>query len=221
MNRPTDQMKAILEAHAAMHPPPIETLSAELARQVPLVDRAAVAVYGQHFTKRASLRCRFPWATLEHLTIAGPEGDDMLLRIYTPRGATPEEGWPILLSSTEAASVNHHAQPPPYPSCRALCEAAQCVVVSLHYRQAPEHPWPAAPEDALAASASGSARTRAASGAARGASRSGARARVATSPRLWRSWRANNSCPCRCTSCWSTRSQTSTRGPRARRLPST
>lgn len=150
MNRPTDQMKAILEAHAAMHPPPIETLTPELARQVPLPDRAAVAVYGQHFTKRALSPMPMPVGNVEHITIPGPEGNDMLARVYTPKGSAPEEGWPVLLyfhgGGWVLATLDTYDA-----SCRALCEAAQCVVVSLHYRQAPEHPWPAAPEDAFTA----------------------------------------------------------------------
>jgi hypothetical protein len=35
MPTPNDQMQAILDAHAAMGPLPIETLPAELARQIP------------------------------------------------------------------------------------------------------------------------------------------------------------------------------------------
>jgi acetyl esterase len=37
------------------------------------------------------------------------------------------------------------------PFCRLLSEAAGVIIVSVEYRLAPEHPYPAALEDTLAA----------------------------------------------------------------------
>lgn len=44
-------------------------------------------------------------------------------------------------------SLNSHD-----PQCRYLCNAARCLVVSVGYRKAPEHKFPAAVDDAVAAS---------------------------------------------------------------------
>lgn len=145
----TDEMQAILAAHRAMGPLPIETLSPELARQIPLVDRAAIAVYGQHFTKRLLAPLPLPVGSVTHRLI--PDGgSNILTRIYTPKGNMPDNGWPALLYFHGGGWVigtldTYDA------SCRALCDAADCMVISVHYRQAPEHRWPAAPEDAYAA----------------------------------------------------------------------
>ena len=68
-------------------------------------------------------------------------------RLYTPNAAAP---LPVLVylhgGGWVFGSVATHD-----PFCRLLSEAAGVVVVSVEYRLAPEHPYPAALEDTLSA----------------------------------------------------------------------
>lgn len=79
-------------------------------------------------------------------TMAGP-GGALPLRIYTPAGAGPH---PALVffhgSGFVVLDLDSHDD-----LCRRLCSGASCVVVSVDYRLAPEHKFPAAPDDCLAA----------------------------------------------------------------------
>jgi acetyl esterase/lipase len=78
--------------------------------------------------------------------IPGQMGD-IPLRIYIPErsGALPvlmyfhQGGWLLGNLDTDDAV------------CRILANLGQCIVVSVNYRHAPEHKFPAAPEDAYAA----------------------------------------------------------------------
>jgi acetyl esterase len=79
-------------------------------------------------------------------TIPGPHGD-MPVRIYRPEGDAPKPtvvyyhggGWVI-------GGLDTHDG-----TCRALANAVDALVVSVDYRLAPEHTFPAAVEDAFAA----------------------------------------------------------------------
>lgn len=85
-------------------------------------------------------------ARVENRTISSPNGD-IPIRIYTPHGNKPLPvlvffhggGW--VLGDLDAVDSN----------CRSLAKDAGCVVVSVDYRLAPEHKFPAAVEDAYAA----------------------------------------------------------------------
>jgi len=78
--------------------------------------------------------------------IAGP-GGALKLRIYTPPGAGR---FPLMLffhgSGFVLCSLDTHDG-----MCRNLCAGIGCVVVSVDYRLAPEHKFPAGLEDCLAA----------------------------------------------------------------------
>lgn len=83
----------------------------------------------------------------EQMEIPGP-GGPIPVRIYRPRGL--EGPAPLLLYFHQGGFVLGTLDWCE-PFCTLLADAARCVVVSVAYRLAPEHPFPAAHEDALAA----------------------------------------------------------------------
>jgi acetyl esterase len=69
------------------------------------------------------------------------------VRIYVPRGNLPMPGLVDFPGGGWArGSLDTHD-----PLCRSLANAGGCVVVSVDYRMAPEHTFPAAIDDAVAA----------------------------------------------------------------------
>jgi acetyl esterase len=76
--------------------------------------------------------------------IHGP-GGDLRLRVYWPAGAGP---FPLLAlfhgSGFVLCSLDTHDG-----MCRNLCAGARCVVVSVDYRLAPEHKFPAGLDDCV------------------------------------------------------------------------
>ncbi len=89
---------------------------------------------------------RVPVGDIEDRAIAGP-GGELKLRIYTPKGQGP---FPLIVffhgSGFVICSLETHDT-----MCRHLCAGASAVVVSVDYRLAPEHKFPAGPDDCLAA----------------------------------------------------------------------
>ena len=141
------QAQEVMEQLASYQAPAIETLSPEAARNVPLLDYAARDLVASKAGKRL-LTLTHPMperiARITHARCPG-QGRDNLLRIYRPEGHGP---LPVLVyfhgGGWVIGSPNHYDD-----SCRALANAAECVVVSVGYRLAPEHKYPAAVEDAF------------------------------------------------------------------------
>ena len=85
-------------------------------------------------------------AKVENRTVPGPAGP-IAVRVYTPRGRAPFPGLVYFHGGGFVlCNLDSHDG-----ICRSLANAAGCVVVSVDYRLAPEHPYPAAPEDCYAA----------------------------------------------------------------------
>lgn len=125
------QMQIILDLRTAL--PPMHTLSIADARTQ--LERPRPP--GLWIDRVASVADR---------AIPGP-GGPLGLRVYTPLGTGP---FPLLVffhgGGFVLCDLDTHD-----PTCRNLCAGACCVVVSVDYRLAPEHRFPAAPEDCLAA----------------------------------------------------------------------
>ncbi len=135
-------MKKVLDALSAKKPMAIENLSADEARKQPTTSDAVKDV----LTKENGSFIPTPIAKVEDRQIDGAAGK-ITARIYTPEGPTP---MPVIVyyhggGFVLATNDTYDASP------RALANGAKAIVVSVEYRKAPEHKFPAAHDDAFAA----------------------------------------------------------------------
>ena len=125
--------RQFLDQLAAGGLPPLESMSPAEAR---------VATDGMicAFAEQTAL------ASVDDRRIPGPAGE-IPVRVYTPEGRVP---LPILVyfhgGGFVIGSLDSHD-----PICRVLAARIPAIVVAVDYRLAPEHPFPAAAEDAYAA----------------------------------------------------------------------
>ena len=128
------EAQALLDMMAATGIPAWNTLSVEDARKM--------------MDMMAELSGLIPEsvAKVEDRLISGPAGH-IRVRVYTPQGSGPFpalvffHGGGFVLCSIETEDE----------LCRAVTNAAGCIVVSVDYRLAPEHRFPAAADDCYAA----------------------------------------------------------------------
>jgi acetyl esterase len=126
------QMKSLLDAMAAAKNPAFHTLTPEEARRI------AAA--------RPQSSQPEPVAKVQDLNISS-SGAEIPIRIYTPAGVPP---FGVLVYFHGGGWVLGDIQMTDQP-CRLLTNASGCMVISVGYRLAPEHKFPAAPEDCYAA----------------------------------------------------------------------
>ncbi len=91
-------------------------------------------------------------ASVTEVPMARPDGSALLARLYRPLSAAPDAVLPLLVyfhgggwcvGDVESYDV----------LCRELANGGACAVLSVDYRLAPEHPFPAAVDDAAFAAA--------------------------------------------------------------------
>ena len=126
-------VKTLLDQVAAQNSGPLSSQGVDLVRQ-------------GYIAARAFLSEKPEVANVEDRAIPGPAGD-IPVRIYTPAGDAP---YPILVYYHGGGWVIGDLETSEGIS-RAFANAAACIVVSVGYRLAPEHKYPAAVDDAFAA----------------------------------------------------------------------
>ncbi len=141
------QMQAVLDQLGKLGGKPIETLEPAEARKQPTpadAVKALIQSQGKTPTPEAV-------GKVEDRTFPGPAGP-VKVRVYTPAGAGTAAGAPrpVVLyihgGGWVIADLDTYDASP-----RAIANAADAIVVSTHYRQGPEHKFPAAHDDTLAA----------------------------------------------------------------------
>jgi acetyl esterase len=131
------QVRKVLDTLAAMNLQPPDKLPVAEARVQFMRSRAQF------------LAAPEPVAAVQDLSIPGPAGP-IGVRCYRPSGSQPATPLPAFVFFHGGGWVfgnldSHDAL------CRSLCNAARCAVIAVDYRLAPEHRFPAAVEDTLAA----------------------------------------------------------------------
>jgi acetyl esterase len=121
----------------AANRPPLETLTPVQAREAYLATRKALQPDPEHVAEVANLEAPGPAGTIP-------------LRLYRGNGVERGKLQPAIVyfhgGGWVIGDLESHDQ-----VCRALANAAHSIVVAVDYRLAPEHKFPAAVEDAIAA----------------------------------------------------------------------
>jgi len=131
------QAKAYLDLLASLGAPPLHSLGAPQARVAYKKARAIAQPAPPEVGAVAALSAE------------GPAGQ-VPLRYYRPTGSAAADVLPVLVflhgGGWTIGDLDTHDV-----VCRELCNRAACAVVSVDYRLAPEHKFPAAVDDTIAA----------------------------------------------------------------------
>jgi acetyl esterase len=131
------QAQAVIKAVSALGNPPLEQQTPSQARQL--------------YAARKSLTGSTPRPvqSVTDISFKGP-GGELMLRHYRPQESVPSQALATVLyfhgGGYVVGNLESHDT-----VCRHLCAQSGCAVVAVDYRLAPEHRFPAAFEDCLAA----------------------------------------------------------------------
>lgn len=131
------QARAVIESAARTAAPALDSLSVAEARRL---------------YRETRLRLAPPPVAVEEardFSFPGPAGR-IKARSYRPLGAKPGEALPAVVyfhgGGWTCGDLDTHDS-----VCRGICAHGRCAVVAVDYRMGPEHKFPAAVEDAVAA----------------------------------------------------------------------
>lgn len=148
MDEPSSQMENRHPGYSGLDPQAHTLLLRMTSSPAPSLNSVSIAQYRQAIAALRPLAGNAePVGHVEDRIISGARGT-IPIRLYTPtQGDVP---LPVLVffhgGGFVRGSLDSHD-----PLCRMLANRAGCLVVSVDYRLAPEHPYPAAIEDAYAA----------------------------------------------------------------------
>ncbi|MBC7905099.1 MAG: alpha/beta hydrolase [Gemmatimonadaceae bacterium] len=137
-----DEMLVVIEKLQSYGAPPIESLSAQEARKQPTPTTAVMDVIKE---KNISVPAPAVDTAGKDIPVAG---GTIHARIYTPK--TADSSFPVIVyyhgGGWVIADIDTYDA-----SAKGLAEQVGAIVVSVHYRQGPEHKFPTAHNDAFAA----------------------------------------------------------------------
>ncbi len=142
LTMPNGAQQAVLDQLAMLGGKPLPTLTPEEARRQPTPADAVKAL----LEKNGRSTAPEPVSSVVDRTVPGP-GGAIPVRVYTPAGTGPlpmvvyYHGGGFVIANLDTYDA----------SARALANASGAIVVSVQYRKAPEHKFPAAHDDAYAA----------------------------------------------------------------------
>jgi len=138
MNHMLDpQAKSYLDLLATIGAPPLHSLAAPQARAA--------------YKKARAIAQPEPAQVAAVTNLSAPRpGGEIPLRLYRPLGSSAAQVLPVLVfmhgGGWTIGDLDTHDV-----ACREICNRAFCAVIAVDYRLAPEHRFPAAVEDTVAA----------------------------------------------------------------------